>query len=394
MSAREGSPGAVRAAVASAPAAAALCGSPAEAPDPASARSAAEPASVAPSSVEPVETPGPSALVADVVVRAVERLSPSFVRVTLAGPALVDLGEDGFDTRFKLVLPGPSEVLPAIPDRVEDYWGAVQELPSGVRPAVRTYTVRDVLRRAGEALLVVDLVVHDEALVDAGASAHDRAPSHGGSSAHVAGPACRWALAARPGDRLQVVVPHRDGTYGGTEFDPGGRGRLLLVGDATAVPAIARILTDLPYGRRGHVFVEAPTAADLALLPERTGMRVHRSVTDGRPGRRLVADVRRHLGLPDVTPPPGSATPAPGAAGDDVWETPRFSASGEDVIAPGSASRRVPPPTVQGLEDLHAWIAGESWMVRTLRRALVGELGLDRAQVAFMGYWREGVAMR
>jgi NADPH-dependent ferric siderophore reductase len=33
-------------------------------------------------------------------------------------------------------------------------------------------------------------------------------------------------------------------------------------------------------------------------------------------------------------------------------------------------------------------------MVRALRRALVGELGLARAQVAFMGYWREGVAMR
>ena len=31
-------------------------------------------------------------------------------------------------------------------------------------------------------------------------------------------------------------------------------------------------------------------------------------------------------------------------------------------------------------------------MVTALRRALVGELGLDRRQVAFMGYWRRGVA--
>ncbi len=33
-------------------------------------------------------------------------------------------------------------------------------------------------------------------------------------------------------------------------------------------------------------------------------------------------------------------------------------------------------------------------MVKALRRSLVTELGLERAQVAFMGYWREGVAMK
>jgi NADPH-dependent ferric siderophore reductase len=29
-----------------------------------------------------------------------------------------------------------------------------------------------------------------------------------------------------------------------------------------------------------------------------------------------------------------------------------------------------------------------------MRRALVNDLGMDRRQVAFMGYWRRGVAMR
>ena len=33
-------------------------------------------------------------------------------------------------------------------------------------------------------------------------------------------------------------------------------------------------------------------------------------------------------------------------------------------------------------------------MVTGLRRALVRDLGLRRDQVAFMGYWRRGVAMR
>ncbi len=46
------------------------------------------------------------------------------------------------------------------------------------------------------------------------------------------------------------------------------------------------------------------------------------------------------------------------------------------------------------LPGVYAWIAGESAMVTSLRRYLVKELGMDRSQVAFMGYWRRGVAMR
>lgn len=48
----------------------------------------------------------------------------------------------------------------------------------------------------------------------------------------------------------------------------------------------------------------------------------------------------------------------------------------------------------EGLDRCYAWIAGESKVVTGLRRHLVTELGMDRSQVAFMGYWREGVAMR
>ncbi len=33
-------------------------------------------------------------------------------------------------------------------------------------------------------------------------------------------------------------------------------------------------------------------------------------------------------------------------------------------------------------------------VVTSLRRLLVTRLGMDRRQVAFMGYWRRGVAMR
>jgi NADPH-dependent ferric siderophore reductase len=38
----------------------------------------------------------------------------------------------------------------------------------------------------------------------------------------------------------------------------------------------------------------------------------------------------------------------------------------------------------------YAWIAGESAAVKTLRRLLVRDHGIDRSRVAFMGYWRLG----
>ncbi|TBL34562.1 siderophore-interacting protein, partial [Verrucosispora sp. SN26_14.1] len=41
---------------------------------------------------------------------------------------------------------------------------------------------------------------------------------------------------------------------------------------------------------------------------------------------------------------------------------------------------------------LYAWLAGEAGVIRTLRRHLVAECGLDRRAVAFMGYWRHGRA--
>ncbi|GAA1947213.1 hypothetical protein GCM10009798_02830 [Nocardioides panacihumi] len=43
---------------------------------------------------------------------------------------------------------------------------------------------------------------------------------------------------------------------------------------------------------------------------------------------------------------------------------------------------------------VYAWVAGESRLVTGLRRALVSDLGLNRSEVAFMGDWRDGVAMR
>ena len=37
-----------------------------------------------------------------------------------------------------------------------------------------------------------------------------------------------------------------------------------------------------------------------------------------------------------------------------------------------------------------AWLAGEAGVIRTLRRVLVSDCGMDRWSVAFMGCWRLG----
>ncbi len=103
-------------------------------------------------------------------------------------------------------------------------------------------------------------------------------------------------------------------------------------------------------------------------------------------------EVRRHLGLPPSTEFEALPELTSELASDldiDVWETPRYSSAGEDLEAQLQTRS-----LGHDLEDTYAWIAGESWMVKALRRSLVSELGLERGQVAFMGYWREGVAMK
>lgn len=327
--------------------------------------------------------PGP--VIAEVVVTAVRPMSPSFVRVEFAGtglgdtglagtgpagtgPAgtgLADFGVDGpmLDQRIKLVIPTGSDRLPMLSGADGSWYQRWRELPSGERGAMRTYSVRDVLGEGADTRLVVDFVLH-------------LTPGR-------CGPASTWAARARPGDRLVVIGPRRGTDWGGIEFAPGGATELLLVGDETAVPAISRILADLGDDVRGAAFLEVPHVADVLTVDPPSGVTVRWLPRNGRGhGELLVETVTAHLGGDPGRP----GDDAIGPADADVWETPGYSSSGEEV-RPG---RR--PVAPQGDSGLYAWIAGESRMVTRLRRHLVRGLGMDRGQVAFMGYWRDGVA--
>ena len=294
-----------------------------------------------------------SALLATVEVRATERLSPSYVRLELGGPDLADFGVDGplWDQRVKLLLPGPAG-LPRL--GAETWWSDWCALPEETRGHVRTYTVREARGEGADTRLVIDVVLHP--------------------GAH--GPGSSWAAEAAVGDRIIVLGPRRGVPFGGIEFAPGDASRLLLAGDETALPAIAAILAQLPSDAQGDAFLEVPVGGDVQPLVAPRGIAVNWLPRARAPlGERLSAAVLSHLG--------GGA--APRVADEEVdpglWETPTYSSSGEPLADGGRGG-------------LYAWIAGESKVVTGLRRALVADLGLNRSQVAFMGYWREGVAMR
>ena len=302
--------------------------------------------------------PDSAFLIAAVTVESVIRLSPSFVRVEFSAPELEHFGTAGpvFDQRIKLVFPCDDGSLPDILG-AESWWDAWRALPEHARGAMRTYSVRDLVGDGGERRLVVDLVLH----LAEGAS----------------GPASRWASTAAVGDRLIVIGPRRSAVAsGGIEFAPGDAEHIVLAGDETAVPAIARILADLPPEACGAAFLEVPHPDDIDELAAPAGVRVTWLPRAGAPvGAHLVPGVVAHLG---GRAEDGRVEPE----ADEVWETPGYSSFGETIAAG------------RGIPGLYAWIAGESGVVTALRRHLVRDLGVDRDQVAFMGYWRLGVAMR
>ncbi len=302
----------------------------------------------------------------EVEVVRVDRLSPAFVRFELGGACLADFGVDGplYDQRIKLVFPGvPGGPVPSFEGADDSWYDTWLKRPVEERGHMRTYTVRDVRGQGVDTRLVVDIVVHPD--------------DHG-----APGPGCAWAANASVGDRLVVIAPRRGQFYGGIEFEPGTARRLLLVGDETAVPAICAVLGQLRHDAVGAAFLEVPSAADVLSLQHPEGVEVVWLARDEDiHGARLHQAVLEHLGIGGVP------IEEPEEVDPDLWETPSYSSSGEEVDVAASV-------VGHDLDDIYAWIAGESGVVTALRRVLVKDLGVDRRQVAFMGYWRRGVSMQ
>ncbi|WP_259765687.1 siderophore-interacting protein, partial [Pseudomonas protegens] len=132
-------------------------------------------------------------------------LSPSMTRLVFGGEDIAQARTLAPDQRIKLLFPGADGTPAQLP--VDGDWQAARrQLPAEQQPPMRTYTIRALRMQPAE--MDVDFVLHG-----------------------VNGPASAWATHARPGDRLQMVVPNKaySGDPGGYEWlPPAGIGKVLL----------------------------------------------------------------------------------------------------------------------------------------------------------------------
>ncbi|WP_062078480.1 siderophore-interacting protein [Demequina globuliformis] len=218
------------------------------------------------------------------VVRT-ERLSPAMVRVVLGGDVLAELPDLTLTDHY-----------------VKLKFGDV----------TRTYTVRWFDREARE--IAIDFVIHgDEGL---------------------AGP---WAAGAQPGDEISFVGP------GGGWAPRADADIHLLVGDESALPAVAAALDALPVGARAEVFLEVGSAAD-----------------------------QQHLRLTDAT--------------QVHWIR-----RDEHGMGYGEALTYAVQTATLPTGDIEAFVHGNADMIKPLRHHLFNEMGVPREHVSISGYWRTGL---
>jgi iron complex transport system ATP-binding protein len=346
----------------------------------------------------------------DLRVVARRELGPSLVRMTFAGADLEHFGTNShpLDLRIKMIIPGPAAtadhfatVRPGAmldPEIHADWYRRWLQIDAEDRGWMRTYTVRDQRAACHPGNLSdlpeidIDFVLHLEP---------EEIPG--------SGVAARWARDAKVGDTISMLGPNRHlvgPDYGGIEFRPGTARTVLLAGDETAVPAIGSILEALPASISGHALLEVPDAADEQRIPTHSGVQVTWLARGDRPhGELLDAAVRELMSenaqafrdTGDVVAhrgPAGSHTgAADGAAGgaaDGAAGGAADEAAGPEELEDVDIDATILWETTTGHGSFYAWLAGEAGVIKTLRRHLVSELGLDRKQVSFMGYWRHG----
>lgn len=221
-------------------------------------------------------------------VESVAHLTPGMLRITFSGEDLSDFVSLAPDDHVKIFVPTPS--------------GEIER---------RDYTPRRYDPRART--LVIDFAVHD------------------------AGPATRWALAARPGDRLQIGGPR------GSAVVSSDIRRWLLIGDETALPAIGRRIE------------EARAGAHITSVAAVTGPQEH----------------QRFDTCADLT---------------TLWAHRPLSA-GDD---PGALLSIV--KTIDLQPETFVWIAAEAAVARAIRTYFIEQKGHSLSWTKAGGYWVMGKA--
>nr|WP_295785249.1 siderophore-interacting protein [Rhodoferax sp.] len=216
----------------------------------------------------------------DLQVVRVATISPHFKSITFGGASLADFNSASFDDHIKLLL---------------DLGNA--------EPVRRDYTPRHFDVRAQE--LTLEFALHGD------------------------GPAAQWAAQAQPGQRAAIAGPR------GSFIIPLDYDWHLLVGDDTAIPAIARRLEELPSSARATVILQMPDVEDRRRFTSAAALTV-----------QWVADTNTLL----------------------------------------QAVRALALPDGEG----YAWCAGEAVAMAALRKILVDEKGHDRHAIRAAAYWKQG----
>jgi len=161
------------------------------------------------------------------VLRVVD-ITPRMRRITLGGPELAGFVSLGSDDHIKLMFAQNAAEQAALQSPTFNIKG------DGPQPAMRDYTPRRFDLSLGE--LDIDFVLHGD------------------------GPASTWAEQAQVGQQLYIGGPR------GSMIVPDIFDSYLLIGDETALPAIARRLEELPAGRKVLAVIEIADAAEQQAL--------------------------------------------------------------------------------------------------------------------------------
>ncbi|HEY5978375.1 MAG TPA: siderophore-interacting protein [Microlunatus sp.] len=237
-------------------------------------------------------------------VRQMVALTPNMIRIVFGGEDLRRFVTSGDpDERLVVVLPRAGERDAPVPVRQDD---GTLDYPADDEPEMRSYTVRRVDVDTGE--MVIDFVRHE------------------------GGAAASWAIEAREGDA--VYLSPASGWY----RPPIDATWQLLLADMTALPALGRIVEELPAGLRVIAVAEIAEEADRQALSSPADVTYTWLVGgNGHGPSRLLETLK------------GTELPA----------------------GPG-----------------YVWFAGEAAESRAVRKHVRRELGWPTERFTIIGYWR------
>ena len=326
----------------------------------------------------------------------VENPLPGYARIWLSGPQLHLVDDGGLgglrDTRIKLIVGAASDDAGLALGQLDGGWyHQWLDLPVSQRGYMRTYTVA--CQRHDQAGKLTQIAID---ILIGGVE-----PGVTGMTAEHEGPGVSWARQAKAGASCVMLAPWRGydasgkrlpSTLGqrgsGLEYRPGAAKQVVLLGDATALPAINACLhyeAQQKTERHFTVVLSGPPTWSDYLKQAGVGPD-HLQVTAVNQGwveqaARAAAQVWQDW-LGEVAALGGVGKqdlPKLDVDADILWET-----TTETQADLGQDQSLTQAP--------YFWVAGERSQVAAIRRALVRQWGVDRRQVSFMGYWRAGQA--